>query len=107
GRDLGHRLRELLSRQRWELVHPGGEEETLESEHTGVVQPTELVDIAGYHTAPETGIHIRVSAGRFLLGTQRRGVHRRWQTVERHVDDRGQPARGGGSGGTGKALPVT
>ena len=89
-----------------ELGHPGVGEERLEAEHPGLVQPGQVAQVAGHHATPETHVHVRGRPGGGLLFRERGGRGRRRQAVQRHVDQRGHPARSGGPCRGREALPL-
>jgi hypothetical protein len=70
------------------------------------VQRGQLREVARHRAAPEPDVDGALPGRGLALDLQRRDVDRRRQAVQRHVDERGDPARGGGPGGRGEALPL-
>ena len=68
--------------------------------------PARLGQVAGHRAAPETHVHVRGPPGGGPLDRQCGGRGRRRQAVQRHVDQRGHPARGGRPGRGREALPL-
>ena len=66
----------------------------------------QLVEVAGHGPAPEAHVDVHLVAGDVALDLQRLHVDRRRDAVQRHVQDRGHTARGGGLGGGREALPL-
>ena len=99
-------LLQLVTLQVRELVDAGMQQEALEAEHTVVVQPAEVVDVAGHGTAPEPEVDERLALGDQPLELQGRLVHRGRDRVQRHVDHRGHPTGRRRLGGGGETLPV-
>jgi hypothetical protein len=69
------------------------------------VQAGQVTGVARDGAAPETDVDVALPGGRLALDPQRVHGDRGGQAVQRHVHDRGDPARGGGPGGGGEALP--
>ena len=104
--DLGHGRAELRLVQRGELVHARGEQEALEARHARLVQGPQVGDVARHRPAPERDVHRKLAGRGGLLGAQRGHGHGRRDAVQRHVHDRGHPARGGGRGGGREPFPL-
>jgi hypothetical protein len=92
--------------ERGELVHPRRDQEGLEADHPGVVQAAQLAGVAGHGPAPEGNVDVQLAVGGLALGLQGGHVGGGRDRVERHVDQGGDAAGGGGPGGAGEALPV-
>ena len=105
-REFAHVGLELVGIQRRELVDPAVQQEALEPEGAGVVQPAQLVDVARNGAAPEAHVDVHLVAGDVALDVQGLDVDRRRDAVERHVQDRGHTSGGRGLGGGGEALPL-
>jgi hypothetical protein len=108
GREAGQHAQPPLQLGRievGELVHPGGGQEGLEADHPGVVEAAELAGVAGHGPAPEGDVDVQLAVGGLALGLQSGDVHGGRDRVERHVDQGGDAAGGGGQGGAGEALP--
>ena len=108
-REAGQHLQvlvELAGAQVGELVDPGVEQEALEAEHAGVVQVPQLADVPGDGAAPEADVDVDLALGGLALDLEGGHVDGRRDRVERHVEDGGDPAGGGGPGGRGEALPL-
>jgi hypothetical protein len=82
------------------------QQEGLETEHTRVVQRTQLRQVPRHRAAPEPDIDVDLRARGRPLALQGGNVDRRWDAVQRHVDQRGDPAERRRTGGRGEALPV-
>jgi hypothetical protein len=90
-----------------ELGHAGVDEKALEPEHAGVVQSLQIGSVAGYGATPEAHVDRRPGGlGGGALHGKRFLRHRRRDRVQRHVDDRGDPARRGRPCRRGEALPL-
>ena len=101
-----HRGDELRGLQVREFFDTGIGQETLEPEHAGVVQRSQVGHVAGNGTAPEAHVDEAILFRCFAFHLERSDVDRRRKAVQGHVDDRGDAARGGGPGGAGEALPL-
>ncbi len=104
--DGGHRRGQLPRVQRRELVHPGRQQETLEAGHPGVVQRPQLSYVARDGATPERHVHRQLTRRGGLLLPQRGHRDRGRDAVQRHVHDRGHPARRGRRGRGGEAFPL-
>jgi hypothetical protein len=105
GLELAHRLLELLSVERRELVHARVYEEALEPEDPRIVQLAQVGAIAWDGAAPEADVDERLPRGGLALHVQRLHIGRRRDAVQRHVDDRRDTAGAGRAGCAGEALP--
>ncbi len=104
--DDRHRRCELRRRERRELRDTGVLQEALDAEDAGREQLRQVGEIGRHRTAPEAGVDPAVPAGGGLLGGQRRRGQRRWQRVQRHVDQRGDAGRGRRHGRGVETLPL-
>ena len=86
--------------------HAGVEQEALETEDPGIMQGRRPPRLAGTAPPQKPDVDVALPSGRAPLDVQRRGVDRRWDGVERHVDDRGDAAGGRGAGRRREALPL-
>ena len=93
---LGMAARSWSPVQRRELVDAGGQQEALEAHHARVVQGRRSAALPG--TAPPQNATSTASwpAAAACLAAQRGHGHGRRDAVQRHVHDRGHPARRGG-----------
>jgi hypothetical protein len=69
------------------------------------MQRGQLPEVAGHGAPPEADIN-PAAAGGGLLAAQRACGGRGRQAIERHVDQRGDPALGGGPGRAREAFPL-
>ena len=104
---LGHDGAEVgLGRVR-ELVDPRVAEERLEAERRpAAIRAPTCPLIAGHDAAVEAAIDPELARGGLDLERQGLGRRRDGRAVERHVDQRGDPARGGGAGRRGESFPL-
>jgi hypothetical protein len=89
-----------------ELVDARVQQETLEAEDTRLVQCGQLRQVSRHGTTPEADVGVGAAERGGTLEVQRRHVHGRRHAVERHVDDRRDPASRGGTGGGRETLPL-
>jgi hypothetical protein len=100
------RLVQLVAVQRGELGHAGVGQEGLEAVHPGGVQGGQGAGVARDGAAPESDVHVELTAGGVLLDRERVHVDGRRQAVQWHVHDGGDPTGRRGPGGGGEALPL-
>src|SRR5467141_3433758 len=82
-------------------------QETFEADHARIPEPCQLTRIARHDTAPECRVNHQLAAysGQFCIQSVESG--RGWNTVERHVDDRGYAAGRSRSRGGSKTFPLS
>ena len=97
---------ESLRIERWKLVHARVQQEALEAEHSRVVQPTQVRNIARHRTTPESDVDIRLVGRHPPLHRQCLDVDGRRDAVEWHVDDRGHTAGRGRACRGGEPFPL-
>ena len=102
----GHVLLHLIGVEMRELVDAGVQQEALEAEHAIVVQTAQIVGVAGNRAAPETDVDVRLARCGRALGVECFDVDRRRNRVQRHVDQRGDPARRRCAGSGVEPLPL-
>ena len=103
---LLHRQRERLRLEVAELLDAGVEQEALEAEDPHVVQRRQVVEVAGNRAAPEADVDEDLPLGDQPLGLQGCDRGGRRDRVQRHVEDRGDPASRGRAGRGGEPLPL-
>jgi hypothetical protein len=91
---------------RREVVDPRVHQKGFGAEHAAARQRPEVGGVGRHHTAPKPAVDVQQRCAGGELDRQRLGGGGHWNAVERHVDDGGDPARSGGSGGAGEALPL-
>ena len=97
---------QLTGVHRREVGRAGVGQEAFEPGDTGPRERFELGRVARDHPAPEPHVDMALTVGRPALGRQRGRADRGRDAVQRHVDQRGDPACRGGPGGAGEALPL-
>ncbi len=105
-RELAHHPAHLGQRQGRELRDAGVDEEALEAEDAAVVQRSQRAEVAGHRATPEADVDEALPLGDLTLQPQGRHVDGGRDRVQRHVDERGDAAGGGGAGGRGEPLPL-
>ena len=82
-------------------------EKALEAADAGVRQRLEIGGVARDDTAPESDVHMALACGGLSLRLERRHGRRRRNAVERHVDERRDPAGGRRARRRLEAFPVS
>ena len=75
-----------------ELWQPGVGEEALEAEDTGIVKWTELIQVCRDQSSQETDVDLTLALCRLFFDLERVDIDRDGDAVERHVDQRRDPA---------------
>ena len=81
-------------------------EERLEAEDAGGDQRPDLSARAGNHAAVKAAVDRKLAASSLELLREGQGGRRHGRAVERHVDERGDPAGGGGTRRRDEAFPL-
>ena len=104
---------EALHRHAQDGLVAGGElgnsrvaHEGLAAEDPGLGQRYELVFVARHHAAPKADVDVQLISTRIELDPQRLDRRRDGQAVERHIDERRDPARRRRPRAGGEALPL-
>jgi hypothetical protein len=105
-RDLEEGVVELPGVEVRELVHTRGCEEALEPEDAAFVQFGQAAEARRHRAAPEPDVDDGLWRGDRALHVEGGGIHGGGDAVERHVDDRRDPAGGRGTGRAREALPL-
>ena len=100
------RLLELVDRDRGELVQPSVGQEALEAERAGLCEVVQLPQVGRGDPGPHADVHVDAAGGGARLGVESCDVDRDRQAVQRHIDERGDPAERGGPGPGLEVLPA-
>src|SRR5258708_5267943 len=102
-----HRFAQVVFIDGGELLDAARNEEALESKHTRLEKGREFGGVARHHAAPEIHCHPTFSKRGAAFRLQRFHGRRRWNAIQRHIDDCCYAAHRGRLGSGGKASPIS
>ena len=97
---------ELVLVEEREFLNSGVQQEAFEPEDTGIVQPTQVLEVARDGPTPETHVDMALAKRRVTFDLESLDGAGRGHAVERHVDDGGDPTGRSRAGRRLETLPI-